>query len=145
MTDRYVSQAACEHSLDAEEANNSDYANRVPKGTPWAAPASSTTHTTPPAAEVDDMPGLTDIEEPLAPGNPSGSNKEPVYAPENHQELPGFTGDRVLRNSQIFLMQFGWWIEMATAVPEGDIGRVWEILKVGSFDLGIFNISLTSI
>ncbi|KAJ7193717.1 hypothetical protein GGX14DRAFT_537504 [Mycena pura] len=50
-----------------------------------------------------------------------------------HQEHAGFTGDRVLRNSEIFLLEFGWWNEMAWAVPEGDIGRVWEIFKIWIF------------
>ncbi|KAF8190271.1 hypothetical protein K438DRAFT_1971144 [Mycena galopus ATCC 62051] len=28
---------------------------------------------------------------------------------------------------------FGWWIEFAHSVPEGDIGRVWEIMKIWIF------------
>jgi hypothetical protein len=43
LTDRYASQAAVEHALDASEATNPDYSNRVPGGSPWAAPARSTT------------------------------------------------------------------------------------------------------
>ncbi|KAJ7736175.1 hypothetical protein B0H14DRAFT_2639033 [Mycena olivaceomarginata] len=53
--------------------------------------------------------------------------------PTLHKENPGFTGDRVLRNSEIFLLEFGWWIEMAWSVSEGDIARVWEILKIWIF------------
>ncbi|KAJ7791639.1 hypothetical protein B0H13DRAFT_1454109, partial [Mycena leptocephala] len=53
--------------------------------------------------------------------------------PKVHQEKDGFTGDRVLRNSQIFMQDFGWWIEFAHAVPEGDIGCVWEIMKIWIF------------
>ncbi|KAJ7660455.1 hypothetical protein B0H17DRAFT_954170, partial [Mycena rosella] len=34
---------------------------------------------------------------------------------------------------QIFLQDFGWWIEFSKAVPEGDIGRVWEIVKLWIF------------
>jgi hypothetical protein len=77
------------------------------------------------------MPGLADITEPTdieaAPESPKVVKEA---EPKVHQERPGFTGDRVLRNSEIFMLEFGWWIEMAYAVPEGDIGRVWEIMKV---------------
>jgi hypothetical protein len=27
-------------------------------------------------------------------------------------------------------MEFGWWIELNYAIPEGDVGRVFGILKV---------------
>jgi hypothetical protein len=45
-------------------------------------------------------------------------------------EKAGFDGDRVLANAILFLQDAGWWVEAAYAVPEGDIGRVWEIMKV---------------
>jgi hypothetical protein len=63
-----------------------------------------------------------------------GSSSSPTDSSQSklHREHAGFTGDRVLRNSEVFLMEFGWWNEMAWAVPEGDIGRVWEIFKVSS-------------
>ncbi|KAJ6616866.1 hypothetical protein B0H10DRAFT_1948735 [Mycena sp. CBHHK59/15] len=63
----------------------------------------------------------------------STTAKKAKDTPQIHQELPGFDGDRVLRNSEIFLTDFGWWIEFARAVPEGDIGRVWEIMKLWIF------------
>jgi hypothetical protein len=50
--------------------------------------------------------------------------------PKFHKEKEGFNGDRVLSNSILFLMEFGWWIELNYAIPEGDVGRVFEILKV---------------
>lgn len=50
--------------------------------------------------------------------------------PKVHKEADHFDGDRVLANSVLFLQDFGWWIEIAYAVSEGDIGRVFEILKV---------------
>lgn len=50
--------------------------------------------------------------------------------PKVHKEPDNFEGDRVLANSILFLQDFGWWTEIAYAVPEGDIGRVFEILKV---------------
>jgi len=47
-----------------------------------------------------------------------------------HKEVDGFDSDHVLANSILFLEDFGWWIEAAHAIPEGDVGRVNEILKV---------------
>jgi len=49
--------------------------------------------------------------------------------PKVHQEINDFDGDRVLANSILFLQDFGWWVEISYAVPEGDIGHVFEILK----------------
>ncbi|KAF7371892.1 hypothetical protein MVEN_00046600 [Mycena venus] len=78
------------------------------------------------------MPDL-DIADPSQAADALAVVQPTKQAPKSHQERPGFTGDRVLRNSQIFMLEFGWWIEMAWAVPEGDIGRVWEILKIWIF------------
>ena len=60
--------------------------------------------------------------------------------PEGHIEADDFDGDHVLANSILFIREFGWWIEMNYAVTEGDIGRAWEIMKVGRFiDIDFFN------
>ncbi|THU86114.1 hypothetical protein K435DRAFT_868617 [Dendrothele bispora CBS 962.96] len=40
------------------------------------------------------------------------------------QEHENFTGDRVLANSILFKWEYSLWLELAYAVPEGDIGRV---------------------
>jgi hypothetical protein len=70
---------------------------------------------------------------------PSASNTTPSSVPavdgqptqpNQPQEADGLDGDRVLANSILFLEDFGWWIEAAHAIPEGDIGWVNEILKV---------------
>ncbi|KAF9558295.1 hypothetical protein CPC08DRAFT_639202, partial [Agrocybe pediades] len=53
--------------------------------------------------------------------------------PTDFKETDGFDGDRSLANSILFLQDFGWWIELAYAIPEGDIGRVFEVLKVWIF------------
>ncbi|THU77523.1 hypothetical protein K435DRAFT_877734 [Dendrothele bispora CBS 962.96] len=49
------------------------------------------------------------------------------------QEEKDFEGDRVLANSIIFKWEYSLWIELAYAVPEGDIGCVWEIMKIWIF------------
>ncbi|KAJ6532184.1 hypothetical protein DFH09DRAFT_933468 [Mycena vulgaris] len=112
LCERYTSQAAILRSLSAATSTSSEQGNKVPEGSPWVAPFQSATATTsgarPTTQTADD-------------------------APKIHQELPDFDGDRVLRNSEIFLTDFGWWIEFAHAVPEGDIGRVWEIMKLWIF------------
>ncbi|KAF8159999.1 hypothetical protein B0H34DRAFT_797183 [Crassisporium funariophilum] len=53
--------------------------------------------------------------------------------PKVYQEVGDFDGDQVLANSILFLQDFGWWIEISYAVPEGDIGRAFEILKIWIF------------
>jgi hypothetical protein len=82
-----------------------------------------------------------EIEDPDAPRNKPVASKVADDTPKVHQEKEGFTGDRVLRNSQIFMQDFGWWIEFCHSVPEGDIGRAFEIMKV-SFWLLIAFLSL---
>ncbi|KAF8139550.1 hypothetical protein K438DRAFT_1920852 [Mycena galopus ATCC 62051] len=104
LVDRYASQAALQDSLHAADVNSNT--NRVPAGSPWVERGSS-------GSSTDS--GVAD--------------KTPCI----HKEHTGFAGDRVLRNSQIFMLDFSWWIEMAWAVPEGDIGRVWEIFKIWIF------------
>ncbi|KAJ7776977.1 hypothetical protein DFH07DRAFT_865690 [Mycena maculata] len=132
LTDRYVSQAATEHALDTREATSNEYDNQVPEGSPWV-PKRSVAQPDPTTDDEDTMPGLVEIEDPAPPVDAPEEEKEKDEGPKHHQEIPGFTGDRVLRNSEIFMMEFGWWVEMALAVAEGDIGRVWEILKIWIF------------
>ncbi|KAJ7829381.1 hypothetical protein B0H14DRAFT_3088117 [Mycena olivaceomarginata] len=123
-----------DHSLSASEATSNKYNNQVPQGTPWTGLArSSAVLEPPPDAELDDLPDLVEIQEPTAVPEEPGVAKEAEEGPKHHEEHAGFTGDRVLRNSQIFMMDMGWWIEMAHAVPEGDISRIWEILKIWIF------------
>lgn len=41
-----------------------------------------------------------------------------------------WTGDQALRNNISFLRTTFWYLEMCAAVAEGDIGRVFEVIKV---------------
>lgn len=50
--------------------------------------------------------------------------------PDAHEEEDNFQGDRVLANSILFVREFMWWIELKYAIPEGDIGQIWEVIKV---------------
>ncbi|KAF8212894.1 hypothetical protein K438DRAFT_2167933 [Mycena galopus ATCC 62051] len=112
LVDRYATQSAILTSLSAAESLHPARENRVPEGSAWVAPLHGD-------APVPDAP--------TAPPKPAED------APKVHQEKPGFHGDCVLRNSQIFLQDFAWWIEFAHAVPEGDIGRVWQIMTIWIF------------
>ncbi|KAJ7675501.1 hypothetical protein B0H17DRAFT_1140257 [Mycena rosella] len=137
LRERYASQAAYEQALDKAEQDGALHRSKFPMG----------------SAENDidtEMPGLNTIpdihdpaedaavgaepsaEIPTTP-EPKDSNAEACDAeegPKVHKEPPGFNGDRILGNSILFLMEFGWWIELNYAIPEGDVGRVFEILKV---------------
>ncbi|KAJ7719724.1 hypothetical protein B0H16DRAFT_1794341 [Mycena metata] len=130
LTERYTSQAAILRSLSARTSINPALANKIPKGSPWVPPVSTPSSNT--GEEDSDMPGLADIVEGADAARPPPPSKD-SDAPKVHEEKDDFDGDRVLRNSQIFLTDFGWWIEFASAVPEGDIGRVWEIMKLWIF------------
>jgi hypothetical protein len=106
LVDRYASQGAPQHALSAAEATDPDRQNKVPEGTPWIAPAQGGVVDDPSTAGVDeDMPDLAGIQD--------GPCEKPANdAPKVHQEKEGFDGDRVLRNSEIFMMEFGWWLRI---------------------------------
>ncbi|KAF9011472.1 hypothetical protein BDZ89DRAFT_964051 [Hymenopellis radicata] len=58
---------------------------------------------------------------------------EPVFAAETVPEAADFDGDRTLSNSILFVRDFLLWMELAYATADGDIGRVWEVLKIWIF------------
>lgn len=142
---RYASQQAYEQALSREESENATNSMKVPIGTPWTAPTQDPPLTS--EATTEDLEGdSSDSSEDVEPtedqdNTPAKDNdddedsepppKEPGIAKEKvYVEAKGFTGDRVFANEVLFLEDAGWWIEVAYAVPDGDIGRVYEILKV---------------
>ncbi|KAJ6572387.1 hypothetical protein DFH09DRAFT_1277375 [Mycena vulgaris] len=133
LVDHYATQSAIQNSLTAEDSTNPDRSNRVPEGSTWV--AQTDTHSRADDDDASDLPGLVDIVEPETPRNTTIPLKDSDDAPKVHEEKLDFTGDRVLRNGQIFMQDFGWFIEFAHAVPEGDIGRVWQIMKIWIFKL----------
>ena len=108
----YASQDAYEQALSHTESKDAPDHMKVPFGSPIIATSSSDMET---GSQQSDLPALP-IED----------------VPKVHQEADEFDGDRVLANSILFLQDFGWWTEMSYAIPEGDIGRAFEILKVRS-------------
>ncbi|KAJ7847450.1 hypothetical protein B0H14DRAFT_2357176 [Mycena olivaceomarginata] len=107
---RYASQQAYNLALDKTRAAAASEAMKVPVGTHWTPPVE---------ASSESM---------------SGAKKKKKKTKTQHVEDPHFTGDRVLANEILFLQDMGWWVIAAHAVPEGEIGCVWEIMKIWIFN-----------
>ncbi|KAK6974153.1 hypothetical protein R3P38DRAFT_3332074 [Favolaschia claudopus] len=137
---RYASQTAYNESLSSSEYEAAKAEDRAPRGSTLASPSSNPNPSPPsPEPEVDaDMPADGEEDSHPAPevqtevdaqASPLPSKNEP----KTFVEEADFDGDRVLSNSILFIMEFGWWIELNYAIPEGDVGRVLEILKIFIF------------
>lgn len=143
LRERYASQPAYEQSLDKADQDSALPRSKFLMGSAWTP---STGPEASSAANDIEMPGLNEIpdddeaaenphenpEIPTTPepNDPTAKSHDTEDGPKVHKEPPGFDGDRVLSNAILFLMEFGWWIELNYAIPEGDVGRVFEILKV---------------
>ncbi|KAK7015808.1 hypothetical protein R3P38DRAFT_3321613 [Favolaschia claudopus] len=149
---RYASQEAFNQALNHDLAESASDTLRVPFGTPWTTPVESAVHGDVEAGDVDeeeegekgpvDEHGeAADLEEIFSDGESAGAQKKKRKKNKKsvHVEAPDFSGDRVLANEIIFLQDMGWWMIAAHAVPDGEIGRVWEVMK-----LWIFNFSGSS-
>ncbi|KAJ7909546.1 hypothetical protein B0H13DRAFT_1529859, partial [Mycena leptocephala] len=117
LRERYASQTAYNQSLSKEEHDDANPRTQAPTGSPWTAPCAPEESTAQPRGDTE-MPGLSDIPD------------DSAELPDIHTEEPGFDGDRVFSNAILFMMEFGWWVELNYAIPERDIGRVLEILKI---------------
>ncbi|KAJ7883931.1 hypothetical protein B0H14DRAFT_3432746 [Mycena olivaceomarginata] len=128
LVDKYPTQSAIQASLTLKDSTDRNRESKVKVGSAWTAETTTT-------EDDSEPPGLSEIEEPDTPRNASVPlpSKAPDDAPKVHEEKEGFTGDRVLRNSQIFMQDFGWWVEFAHSIPEGDIGGAFEIMKIWIF------------
>jgi hypothetical protein len=125
LMDCYTSQDAYEQALSRAESVDAPGPMKVPFGplSTGSGHSASRGETNTEVSENVDVPDSQDNPPPLRTEN----------LPRAHQETDKFDGDRVLANSILFLQDFRWWIELAYAVPDGDIGRVFEILKVTDF------------
>ncbi|KAK7059604.1 hypothetical protein R3P38DRAFT_2388527, partial [Favolaschia claudopus] len=154
---RYASQDACHQALDRDFYDSSSLDMRVPLGTPWTRPIAEQT----PSSELSNGdPGDVEIVDEAAdaaghlgeyiePGEqpPEIAQSDVEEAPKkrkskrkskktmDHVEAADFSGDRTLANECLFLQDMGWWIIAAHAVPEGEIGQLWEIMKVSIIKL----------
>ncbi|KAJ7737519.1 hypothetical protein B0H16DRAFT_1325909 [Mycena metata] len=107
---RYASQKAYAQGVNKDLFDSAHSDMKVPLGTPWVPPAAG------PRATEDEEQAVEDDESPTV-----------------HVEADGFNGDRVIANEALFLRDMGWWVIAHHAVPDGEIGRVWEILKIWIF------------
>ncbi len=105
LVDRYSSFTAYDQAISLSETNSSSAEYRIPTGSQW-----NTLGTLP-----------------LPHHNTSSLKSD---ASKCHEEEEGFDGDRVLANSIMFMLEYGWLTELSHAVPEGDIGRVYQIFMV---------------
>ncbi|KAK7006681.1 hypothetical protein R3P38DRAFT_2555300 [Favolaschia claudopus] len=138
----YASQTAYNESLSKSEYDAAKAEDRAPRGSTLA-PSSSDPDPSPPAPPTEgdadaDMPADGDEESHHTPEAQmqAESQTSPLpnkNEPKTHVEEINFDGDRVLSNSILFIMEFGWWVELNYAIPEGDVGRVLEILKIFIF------------
>ncbi|KAK7012556.1 hypothetical protein R3P38DRAFT_3324130 [Favolaschia claudopus] len=150
LRQRYASQSAYNQSLSKAEYEANTH-SQIPTGTAWigsstSAPAvtPSTPDETPAPATEQPFPSVDDTAQRMvidATAEQTGAQFDKELAAsvkskkvaETHAEEENFDGDRVLSNSILFMMEFGWWVELNYAIAEGDIGRVLEILKVYIF------------
>jgi hypothetical protein len=117
---------------------------KIPRGTPWTAPTDPNTQhelTEEDTVDLDEPvegaqpetfiePGEEAPEENLSDSEETGRKKKKSDKKSMHTEAPDFSGDRTLANECLFLQDMGWWVIAAHAVPDGEIGRLWEIMKV---------------
>jgi hypothetical protein len=114
LVNRYASQDAHEQALSHAESSEAPAPMKVMFGLSFMMQETGSESTPSAQTEIPESDPLALLTEDV---------------PKVHQEADDFDGDRVLANSILFLQDFGWWIEIAYAIPEGDIGRVFEILK----------------
>jgi len=117
LVDRYASQDAYEQALSKSDSTDAPEPMKVPFGPSWT--GSSSRNLSSVAIEMEareDTPNVSQSQDDNPPPLPSEN------LPKVHIETENFDGDRVLANSILFMQDFGWWIEIAYAVSEGDIG-----------------------
>ena len=127
LVDRYASQDAYEQALSKAESTDAPAPMKVEFDSSWTRSALGVLS----LQETNMAPDTQDTQ-----ANVPHPNEN---LPKAHQESKNFDGDRVLANSILFLQDFGWWMELAYAIPEGDIGRAFEVLKVNNFCLNLLS------
>ncbi|KAJ7113608.1 hypothetical protein C8R44DRAFT_881891 [Mycena epipterygia] len=143
LVQRYASQKAYAQALDKDFVDTAHADMKIPLGTPWVDPvaASQTQHDDEAGGEQDEEEEADQIimddhgeeEEIVSESEDGGKQKKKKKHRGVHVEAADFTGDRVAANEVLFLQDMGWWVIAAHAVPDGEIGRVWEILKIWIF------------
>ncbi|KAJ6628437.1 hypothetical protein B0H10DRAFT_1940606 [Mycena sp. CBHHK59/15] len=143
----YASQEAYHQVLSGDLADSADERMKILRGTPWTTPVNVNVR---PEQGEEIHANLTDMLDGVAPemfvepgeeleenlSDTEGAetrNKKKKNKKAVHTEVPGFSGDRSVANEILFLQDMGWWVIAAHAVPDGEIGCVWEIMKIWIF------------
>jgi hypothetical protein len=140
---RYASQQAYNHAMNKKLADSASDTMKVPRGTQWIPPVNNSrskrvddddmevdADEETEEVAVDESGELHGLEEFFADLENASGKKSKKKKQSKHVEASNFSGDRALANEVLFLQDMGWWIIAAHAVPEGEIGRIWEIMKV---------------
>ncbi|KAJ7680071.1 hypothetical protein B0H17DRAFT_1232529 [Mycena rosella] len=141
---RYASQEAYNQALSEELMDSANGEMKIPRGTPWTQPVDNSQSERADDAHgdaepdedteavvVDDLAENAGLEEFFEDAeSDSRTKKGKKQKKGKHMEAPGFSGDRGMANGILFLQDMGWWVIAAHAVPDGEVGRLWEILKV---------------
>lgn len=106
-------------------SGTSEWSRLVPLGTPWAASVVDKSSLIGNPNLPNSKPAPT-----LSKTKSATTSKKAKKAKEDAERLKSFRGDRVLANSICFMRDALISREMSQAVAEGDVGRVWEVMKV---------------
>jgi hypothetical protein len=80
---------------------------------------------------TDSVPAPSDKESPLSSAAPGQSKKRAAKNKATANVVRNFSqGDQTLATTINFLRITFWYLEMCAAAAEGDIGRIFEIIKV---------------
>ncbi|KAK1228298.1 hypothetical protein PQX77_008662 [Marasmius sp. AFHP31] len=121
IVDRYMSSEAYEQALSLEANKVSPPAHCFPTKTTSKSFHGSTL-VPPPFENIPPEEGV-DIQR----------GEATVEGAKLVKEKSGFDGDRTLANSILFKMEYSYWLEASYAISEGDVGRVFEIIKIWVF------------
>ncbi|KAJ7456199.1 hypothetical protein FB451DRAFT_1048472 [Mycena latifolia] len=122
LYDTYTSTVAQQEALyDARDAKSS-WAAHVPLGAPWVSPPLNETSGAVPARKQRKRKSKKSDK------RRAETTKAPPPLP------PVFYGDAVVSDSAYFMRDASISREAAAAVAEGDVGRVWEAMKVMMFN-----------
>ncbi|KAJ7251675.1 hypothetical protein C8J57DRAFT_1238503 [Mycena rebaudengoi] len=144
---RYASQEAYHQALSRDFSDSASEEMKVPRGASWTAPIDPNAHREPATENVPEFDETADgvaqletfvepdeeaPEEHISDSDEMGRKKKSTKH-AGHTEAPDFSGDCTLANECLFLQDMGWWVIAAHAVPDGEIGRLWEIMKIWIF------------
>ncbi|KAJ6627746.1 hypothetical protein B0H10DRAFT_2285786 [Mycena sp. CBHHK59/15] len=137
LVKRYTSQQAYDQALDKDWADSASGDMKIPPGTAWVPPAENSRGRGGETGEEgdEDDPEVLVVDEAneeaeIHSESDDGAPKKKKKRPSVHVEADDFTGDRVMANKILFLRDMGWWVIASDAVPDGEIGRVWEVMKI---------------